>query len=48
MALDAATHRIYLAAAEYGPPPADAPAGRGRPTIIPNSMKILVYGLDGK
>ena len=48
MALDRATHRIYLAAAEYGPPPADAPPGRGRPTIIPNSMRLLVYGLDGK
>ena len=48
MALDSATHRIYLATAKFGPPPADAPAGRGRATIIPNSMTILVYGLDGK
>ena len=48
MALDPATHRIYVATAKYGPPPADAPAGRGRATIIPNSMTILVYGLDGK
>jgi hypothetical protein len=44
MALDAATHRIYLAAAEYGPPSADAPAGREAPTIIPNSMKISYAG----
>ena len=48
MALDPATHRIYLATAQFGPPPADAPAGRGRATIIPNSMKILVYGMNGR
>jgi YVTN family beta-propeller protein len=48
MALDPATHRIYVATAKYGPPPPDAPAGRGRPTMIPNSMTVLVFGLHGK
>jgi YVTN family beta-propeller protein len=53
MALDAATHRIYLAAAKYetpaAPPAGAAPApGRGRPTMVPNSMHLLVYGISGK
>ena len=48
MALDPATHRIYVASAKFGPPPADAPPGRGRPTIIPNSMHINVYAMSGK
>jgi YVTN family beta-propeller protein len=45
MALDPATHRIYVAAAKYGPPPA---GGRGRGAIVPGSMTVLVYGLNGK
>lgn len=48
MALDPTTHRIYLAAAKFGPPPADAPPGRGRGTIVPDSFHILVYGIGGK
>ena len=48
MALDPATHRIYLAAAKFENPPADAPPGRGRATIVPNSLHVLVYGLNGK
>ena len=48
MALDPATHRIYLATAEFQPPPAGAAPGRGRATMVPNSMKILVFGLNGK
>ena len=47
MALDPSTHRIYLAAANYEPPPAGAPAN-ARPQIVPNSMHLLVYGIDGK
>jgi YVTN family beta-propeller protein len=47
MALDPATHRIYLAAAKYAPPPEGSPAN-ARPTLIPGSMHLLVYGLDGK
>jgi len=48
MALDSVTHRIYLPTAEFNPPPAGAAAGRGRATMVPNTMKILVFGLNGK
>ena len=47
MALDPATHRIYVAAAKYQDPPAGSPA-TARPTIIPGSMHLLIYGIDGK
>jgi YVTN family beta-propeller protein len=44
MALDPSTHRIYVAAAKYGPPA----EGRGRGAIIPGSLTVLVYGINGK
>ncbi len=47
MALDPSTHRIYVAAARYEAPAAGAPAN-ARPQIVPNSMHLLVYGIDGK
>ena len=47
MALDPSTHRIYVAAAKYEAPAAGAPAN-ARPQIVPNSMHLLVYGIDGK
>jgi len=47
MALDPATHRIYLAAAKYQPPPAGA-AANARPTMIPGSMHLKIYGINGK
>ena len=47
MALDPATHRIYLAAARYTPPPDGSPA-TARPTMVPGSMHIKVYGINGK
>ena len=47
MALDPATHRIYLSAAKFEPLPADAPAN-ARPRPVPGSMHILVFGLSGK
>jgi YVTN family beta-propeller protein len=43
MALDSATHRIYLAAAQFGPPQAvaeDQP--RSRAKVVPDSFLILV------
>lgn len=48
MALDPKTHRVYLAAADFGPPPAPAEAGGrpGRPPMIPGSFSVLV--LDRK
>jgi YVTN family beta-propeller protein len=45
MALDPSTHRIYLPSAQFQPPPAPSPgASPGRPTIVPNTLKVLVYG----
>jgi hypothetical protein len=44
MALDPQAHRIYLATARFEPPPSLAPgASSGRPKIVPNTMKMLVY-----
>jgi len=45
MALDPETHRIYLPTAEFQPAPSPAPgASPARPTTIPNTLKLLVYG----
>jgi DNA-binding beta-propeller fold protein YncE len=44
MALDPATHRIYLAAVRFAPPHPGAPPNT-RPTALPDSMRILVYEL---
>ena len=43
--LDPKTHRIYLPTAQFGPPPLPSPgASPGRPSIVPNTLKLLVYG----
>jgi YVTN family beta-propeller protein len=45
MALDAKTHNVWLATAQFGPPPAPtADRPRPRPSIVPNSFVLLVYG----
>lgn len=45
LALDPQTHRIYLPTAQFGPPAVAAPgAAPGRPTILPDTFKVLVYG----
>jgi YVTN family beta-propeller protein len=45
MALDPKTHRIYLPSAQFQPPPSTSPGmSPGRPTIVPNTLKLLVYG----
>ena len=45
MALDPKTHRIYLPSAQFQPPPSPLPGeSPARPTIVPNSLKLLVYG----
>jgi len=42
MALDPATHRIYLPTAKF-----EAPAeGERRPRMVPGTFKILVYGME--
>jgi len=47
MALDPATHKIYLPTAKFGtlPEPANGERRR-RPPMIPGSFKILVYGIE--
>lgn len=45
IALDPKTHRIFLPVAQFGPAPSPAPgATPGRPSIVPNTLKLLVYG----
>jgi YVTN family beta-propeller protein len=45
MALDPKTHTIYLATAQFGPPPAPTPdRPRPRPSILPGSFVVLVFG----
>ena len=46
MALDPKTHRIYLASAKFGAAP-DQPSGgkKGRPSVVPGTFKVLVYGM---
>jgi DNA-binding beta-propeller fold protein YncE len=40
MALDPKTHKLFIPAAEFKPPA----GGRGRPTIVPGSFVVLIYG----
>jgi DNA-binding beta-propeller fold protein YncE len=42
MGLDPATHRIYVAAATFGPAPATAGGRAGRPAVVPGTFKLLV------
>ena len=45
MALDPETHRIYLPTAQFQPAPSPAPGvSPARPTIVPNTLKLLIYG----
>jgi YVTN family beta-propeller protein len=44
MALDPRTHRIYLPTAQFVPAPSPSPgASPTRPSIVPNTLKLLVY-----
>jgi DNA-binding beta-propeller fold protein YncE len=44
MALDPKTHRIYLPTAQFQPAPSPSPGtSPARPTIVPNTLKLLVY-----
>ncbi len=45
MALDPKIHNIFLVTAEFSPPPALTPENpRPRPTIVPDSFVVLVFG----
>jgi YVTN family beta-propeller protein len=44
MALDPRTHRIYLPVAQFAPAPSPSPgASPARPSIVPNTLKVLLY-----
>jgi DNA-binding beta-propeller fold protein YncE len=44
MALDPATHQVYLATADFAPMPAPVPGQpRQRPAIVPNTFMVLVF-----
>jgi YVTN family beta-propeller protein len=44
MALDPRTHQIYLPTAQFAPAPSPSPgASPARPSIIPNTLKLLLY-----
>jgi len=45
MTLDPKTHEVYLVTADFGPRPAPTPENQHpRPTILPNSFVVLIYG----
>ncbi len=45
IALDLTTHRIFLPTAKFEPAPSPSPgASPARPRIVPNTLKLLVYG----
>jgi YVTN family beta-propeller protein len=45
IALDPKTHRIYLPTAQFQPAPSPSPGqSPTRPTTVPNTLKLLVYG----
>ena len=47
MALDPKTHKIYLASAKFGAAPEQSSGGKkGRPSIVPGTFKVLVYGME--
>jgi YVTN family beta-propeller protein len=41
---DQKAHKLYLPAAEFGPPPAGSDGKKGRPPVIADSFMILVVG----
>src|SRR5258708_11918318 len=46
MGLDPTNHRVFLASATFGPPPANAAAGRGRGSVLAGSFVVLVVERD--
>jgi DNA-binding beta-propeller fold protein YncE len=46
MGLDPTNHRVFIVSAKFGPPPADAPGGRGRGPVLPGSFTLMVVERD--
>jgi len=46
MALDPRTHKIYLSTAKFEAAPATSEGGRQRPKMVPDTFKVLVYGME--
>ena len=44
IAADQKAHKLYLPAAEFGPPPAASEGKKGRPPVLPDSFAIVVVG----
>src|SRR5437016_14023383 len=45
IALDPKTHRIYLPTAQFQPPPSPSPgASPMPPTVVPTTLRLLVFG----
>lgn len=44
MTVDPQTHKVFLLAAEAGPPSAPKDGKKGRPTILPDTFHVLVVG----
>jgi len=44
MTIDDKTHKIFLLAAEYGPPAPAKDGKKSRPTVVPDSFHVLVVG----
>ena len=44
VAADQKAHKLYLPAAEFGPPAADKDGKKGRPQAIPDSFQIVIVG----
>jgi DNA-binding beta-propeller fold protein YncE len=42
MGLDPTNHRVFVVSAKFGPPPAGAPPGRGRGTVLPGTFTLMV------
>jgi DNA-binding beta-propeller fold protein YncE len=46
MGLDPTNHRVFVVSAEFGPPPAGAPGGRGRRPVLPGTFSLMVIERD--
>jgi DNA-binding beta-propeller fold protein YncE len=46
MGLDAASHRIFIVSAKFGPAPAAAAGNRGRGPVLPGSFSLMVIERD--